>query len=81
VALFVSAGLAAFASASFSAFVFGFSTLGISLGVAGTAAVASGFLTASTLAGSAAKADVAATATIRVAIRFFILSFLLVNEL
>jgi hypothetical protein len=67
--------------ASFSAFVFGFSTLGISFGVAGAAVVASGFLTASTLAGSAAKADVAATATINVAIRFFILSFLLVNEL
>jgi hypothetical protein len=78
----VSAGLASFLAASFSAFVFGFSTLGISFGVAGTAAaVASGFLTASTLAGSAARADVAATATISVAIRFFILSFLLVNEL
>jgi hypothetical protein len=81
----VSAGLAAFAfaSASFSALVFGFATLGISLGVAGTGAVAAaGFLTSSVLAGVAlAKADVAAKATIRVAIRFFILSFLLVNEL
>jgi hypothetical protein len=83
VALLVSAGLPAFASASFSAFVFGFSTLGISLGVAGTGAVAAaGFLTSSVLAGVAlAKADVAAKATIRVAIRFFILSFLLINEL
>jgi hypothetical protein len=84
VALLVSAGLAAFAfaSASFSAFVFGFSTLGISFGVAGTGAVAAaGFLTSSTLAGVEAKADVAANATIRVAIRFFILSFLLINEL
>jgi hypothetical protein len=81
VALLVSAGLPAFASASFSALVFGLATLGISFGVAGTAVVASGFLTASVLAGACAKADVAATATISVAIRFFILSFLLVNEL
>jgi hypothetical protein len=81
VALLVSAGLPAFAS--FSALVFGFSTLGISLGVAGTGAVAAaGFLTSSVLAGVAlAKADVVANATINVAIRFFILSFLLVNEL
>jgi hypothetical protein len=81
VALLVSAGLPAFAS--FSALVFGFSTLGISFGVAGTGAVAAtGFLTSCVLAGAVlAKADVAATATIRVAIRFFILSFLLINEL
>jgi hypothetical protein len=76
VALLVSAGLPAFASASFSALVFGLATLGISFGVAGADAAAAGFLTSSTLVVPEAKADVAATATTRVATRFFILSFL-----